>query len=171
MNNTAFFTGSRPRTLGGYRRENYLKLREYITEYLRNVIMPSGIDTFISGGAQGFDQLCFWSIEALKRQGLRVRNLLFLPFPGQEERWSESEPFSRAEYQRMLRMADEVRYIAKSRPQGYAAVSHALLERNTAMMQVSRLCIGLWSETDGLSWLDPNTKSGTADALRAYEFC
>lgn len=161
---TVFFTGHRPSGLAGYRRDGYGQLSAFLTRCLSTFATAGNVDRFISGGAQGTDQLAFWCVQDLKRQGLDIKNELVLPFPGQEERWSEYGVFSKEEYRRMLAAADKVTYTAKAKPGDYRKVAAALMERNSDMMRQSDICVGLWEADD--KWKDPATKSGTADALR-----
>lgn len=61
------FTGRRPKDLVGYRREGYIELVDYLKNYIRDNLYPHHT-TYISGGAQGFDQLAFWAVEKLRRE-------------------------------------------------------------------------------------------------------
>ena len=68
MSKTLCFTGKRPKDLYGYNdtyeygrllRDVEAKLYEFYTKF--------NVRTFISGGAQGFDQVAFWAVERMKR--------------------------------------------------------------------------------------------------------
>ena len=61
------FTGRRPKDLFGYNHDAYIPMVEAIKRDLRGFV-SNGYTEFISGGAQGFDQLAFWAVNALKRE-------------------------------------------------------------------------------------------------------
>lgn len=86
------FTGRRPKDLcddkkKAYQRATYNEMVEAIKESLRYLI-KLGYGTFISGGAQGFDQLAFWAVNSLKREEFpHIKNIVYVPFNGQETGW------------------------------------------------------------------------------------
>ena len=60
---TACFTGPRPNQLFGYYHlERYDIITQALGELLPQLVAQGTFD-FISGGAQGFDQLAFWAVE------------------------------------------------------------------------------------------------------------
>ena len=87
MNLTLSVTGHRPKDLFGYDgAENYKTLANRI--YFTLVLFYNmGVRTFISGGAQGADQIFFWSVNALKKKYGDVRNIVYVPYRGQELKW------------------------------------------------------------------------------------
>ena len=80
MSKTMSFTGRRPKDLFGYVKENYVPLVNKLTDELIQFYKEQGFDTFITGGAQGFDQLAFWAVDRMKRQGYMVKNIVYAPF-------------------------------------------------------------------------------------------
>lgn len=128
---------------------------------LQNMLIPyieQGYTNFISGGDQGVDQLAFWAVAGLKKQGHDLINAVYIPFEEQEIEWHEKGMFSQAEYRKMLRMADETMYLYRKdeRFDVYEAVS----KRNQLMCNKADLLIGVY---DGDY---KNDKNHTAECLR-----
>ena len=123
-----------------------------------------GVREFVSGGAQGIDQLACLAVDAVKRRGADVRNRVFVPFAAQPSRWSRYGIFSQAYYRDCLDRADEVRIVAKD-PAGndYGAVVAALHGRNHVMVAESDLVIAFLADR-ALDWR--NSKGGTAECVR-----
>ncbi len=158
------FTGRRPKDLGGYVHKNYDGLLRFLQEYIEAELCPYKA-RFITGGAQGFDQLVFWAVASVKTTAkLPMENALYLPFPSQDRNWSATGPFGREEYGLMKRNATEIKYISDKNPDGYRDAVKFLMARNSAMLADADTCIGLWTDDD--AWQDPNMRSGTAACLR-----
>jgi len=122
-----------------------------------------GYTTFISGGAQGVDQLAFWAVNRLKTKGYPVTNIVYIPFKGQNSRWSEKGTFSKHEYGLMVcKYADRVRIITNSvNDAHFNEVKEAMLKRNRAMVDDSDAVFGVyWDNT----WQTSNAK----DPMTAY---
>lgn len=164
-NETAFFTGPRAKKLIGYNRHGYTELVNFLAEKAIEIHNKFGITNFVSGGAQGFDQLAFWAVNRAKinHPELSLKNILLLPFLGQSDIWAEKGLFGKTEYNLMLDKADDVIY-SYNRRHEKNQTTKLLMERNTTMRDMSKLCIGLWTTDD--AWQNDNTKGGTADALR-----
>lgn len=158
---TMAFTGRRPKDLCGYHAESYRKFVAELTEILC-LFYNNGVRRFISGGAQGFDQLAFWAVHRLKtRKGCAdVENILYLPFKGQERRWAETGCFSQKEYRQMLALADSTRIISEGNS------IKALFDRNHAMVNDAGILLGLYPDD---SWR--TAKGGTAECLRYAQSC
>ena len=139
---TICFTGHRPNRLAGYaNKDPYFvlvgKLKEELTPLIRQ-----GYTRFITGGAQGIDQLAFWAVEGLKKSGYAICNFVYVPYEGQELRWSEKGMFSQQEYRFMLEKADGVVYLYR-KGQSFRIVD-ALMGRNHALCDVSDKIIGVY---------------------------
>ncbi len=158
---TMAFTGRRPKDLCGYDAASYRQSVADLAEIL-HIFYLKGVRRFISGGAQGFDQLAFWAVHRLKAQKgcADVENILYLPFEGQERRWAETGCFSQKEYRQMITLADNVRIIS-----GDNSV-RALFERNHAMVDDSGILLGLYPDD---SWR--TARGGTAECLRYAVSC
>ena len=96
MNKSMCATGRRPKDLHGYDHDKYIPMVEATKECLREHIR-NGYTRFVSGGAQGFDQIFFWAVNALKREGYNIKNVVYVPFRGQERAWKATGLFSQAE--------------------------------------------------------------------------
>lgn len=155
------FTGHRPKDLHGYVQKPYMPLVNYIIALCARLNSQLGVETFISGGAQGFDQMAFWAIENLKKQAL-VKNKVYIPFSKQPSRWKATGLFSQAEHSLMLSRADEVRIIAND-PADFPATVQALHGRNHAMVADSDIVIALLAPK---AWNWETAKGGTAECVR-----
>ena len=167
MSKTMCFTGRRPKDLFGYVKENYVPLVNKLTDELIRFHKEQGFDVFITGGAQGFDQLAFWSVDRIKRQGFSVQNIVYAPFRKQESKWLQNGLFSQSEYQLMLSRADEVHYCNAEIDVLIASkwkINVALSGRNHDMVNSSELVFGLYP---GDAWIDENCRGGTAECLRS----
>ena len=121
---------------------------------------------FISGGAQGFDQLAFWAVEKAKRlhPELNIGNILYIPFENQPFRWSPDGMFGRKEYMLMRRRANITRIVSPNpAPDDSRVAVKALHERNHAMVKDSDLVIALLAGRS-LDW--ENSSGGTAECVR-----
>lgn len=84
ISKTAAFTGHRPKYFFArpYDEENrpkYNQIVGQIKDEILNLYDNYGVRTFISGGAQGFDQLAFWAVHAVKQTHPDIRNLVYIP--------------------------------------------------------------------------------------------
>ena len=157
--NTACFTGPRAKKLVGFSsHDNYMPVVHEVTE-LCEKLYNSGVRRFISGGAQGFDQLAFWGVNNFKATHPDVKNIVYVPFEGQDRLWMSTGIFSRKEYQQMLDHADEVKIINKF---DETKVGRLLNERNIAMVDDTDVVIALFNPEE----LKTATHSGTANCIR-----
>lgn len=157
---TACFTGPRPRQLYGFHNHH---MYDAITEALGELIpmfVNQGVLTYISGGAQGFDQLAFWAVE-LYAHDYDVSNTIYVPFEGQESRWVYAGKFGQAEYLSMLRRADYVDVLSQN--PGLTNVAPLLFARNHKMVDDSDFVIALLAGRS-LNWR--TERGGTAECVR-----
>lgn len=159
---TLCFTGRRPKDLCGYKKEKYKNLVDCITKFC-DYFYKQGYRNFISGGAQGFDQLAFWAVNKLKASHPDIKNIVYVPFKGQERNWLATGLFSRQEYRLMLSLADEVVYL-QDELHDYKDIAKALFARNHAMVDASDAVIALYPDN---TW--PTSKGGTAECMRYAE--
>ena len=137
--NTVCFTGHR--IIGADFDEKAFKMA--IDVALRN-----GFDTFICGGALGFDTYAAEEIIKLKKSHPEIELHLYLPCKDQEARWSERD---KEKYYEILKCADHVDCPDTPYYDG------CMRTRNYKMVDNSSLCI---------SYLKDNVKSGTAQTVR-----
>lgn len=164
---TACFTGHRPKDLHGYVKEPYVPLVETVTELCADLHFAAGVDTFISGGAQGFDQLAFWAVNKLN-EASTANNVVYVPFPSQPNVWRETGLFGRSEHALMLRKATRVKVVSDDPADKRGAVT-ALHARNHAMVDDSDFVVALLAPK---AWdlMDPAkrdaVKGGTAECVK-----
>jgi uncharacterized phage-like protein YoqJ len=162
---TCCFTGSRPKNLAGYNKSHYTKLVSELTDYLDKFLdawddNPTFTVKFITGGAQGFDQLAFWTVHNLKTKRSNICNTVYVPFRGQERRWRMDGLFGQREYQLMLKLADEVVYLHDTPNQN--EVRRLLFERNHRMVDDSQHLFALCNDRE---WLSKRPYSGTTECM------
>lgn len=163
------FTGHRPKSMHPqkpYDESTRLYYQDIVNRLVIRIkaLVEQGYTTFITGGAQGFDQLAFWAVNNIKHGHPEVQNIVYQPFVGQERRWATTGLFSQQEYNTMLRYADQV-YVCDENVDvtKYSEVARALLYRNQCMVNDSSYVIGQFADQ---SYLDPNVKGGTAACLK-----
>lgn len=81
MEKTICFTGHRPNKMAGYKHENYCCFLNSLEEHLQKYL-DAGFTKFITGGAQGADQLAFWAVHRLKlhNPSIPIQNIAYIPF-------------------------------------------------------------------------------------------
>lgn len=155
---TMFFTGRRPKDLCWYDTSKYNGFVSDLAKMLyEEFYVKRGVRRWITGGAQGFDQMSFWAVERLKTiYGCKdIQNIVFVPFEQQEVRWAESGCFSQAEYWLMIKHADRIVIVCEDN------TVESFFARNHAMCNYSKYCLGLYPDN---SWR--MSKGGTAECLR-----
>lgn len=102
------------------------------------------VDTFITGGALGFDTLAAATIINLRRTLLpQIKLVLALPCPEQADRWSAAD---RALYHNIIEHADEVCMVSP------AYVRGCMHKRNRYMVDRSSYLIGYVARPSGGSY-------------------
>lgn len=142
---TVAFTGRRPKDLLGYDHKAYQKLSQFLSDDLLEALYQNGARSFITGGAQGFDQLACWAVVELRKRHPDVLNIVYMPVSSQDALWKKYGAFSQTEFRKMLATADEIRIIdtsvTTSSPK--ADISRAMQARNAAMVDDSDILIAL----------------------------
>lgn len=132
---TICFTGPRPKKLleeNGYNKSKYVDFVNSLENILKLICEKSVKPlSFISGGAQGFDQLAFWSVYKLKQDNpnFDIKNIVYVPFRGQDKTWKEDGLFGQSEYRLMLSCADEIVYLSNN-IKTYGLIVKSLIGRN-----------------------------------------
>lgn len=155
---TMCFTGRRPKDLCGYDVSKYRAFVSDLSELLyAEFYEKRGVRRFLTGGAQGFDQMTFWAVERMRKayECKDISNEVFVPFEGQDARWAKTGLFSQAEYGLMLKNADAVSVVCADN------TIEALFLRNHAMCEHSTYCLALYPD-DGWNY----AKGGTAECMR-----
>ena len=140
--------------------DKYLKLNKFLEKILEEKIINEGYDTFISGGALGFDTVAFLSVKNLKKKYPNIKNIMAVPFENQHSKWSLKDVNL---YNWMKNIADEVVFVDNlenyNRTNANIGMFHKdkLMIRNEYMVDNADLLIALW---------DGNNKSGTANCVK-----
>jgi uncharacterized phage-like protein YoqJ len=92
----------------------------------------TGIHTFITGGARGFDTLSAEAVLERKKENPAIRLVLALPCENQTARWTKAE---KAAYTSIREQADEVYILAKEYDSG------CMMRRNRFMVDHSSACV------------------------------
>lgn len=109
---TVCFTGHRPRKLGtGYSitNERVIMYSELLRKHIEELITEQHVNTFISGGAIGIDQIAFWTVERLRQKYPLIKNIVAVPFLDQYTAWKNEELVSW--YHKMIQRAYQVVYV------------------------------------------------------------
>lgn len=160
IDNTCCFTGHRPNKLYGYdlKNKNYQVLAHKLARIIYNLYTKYSVDNFITGGALGLDTVAFFAVEYVKSKGYPVKNILAVPFKGQEGRWN-AESVDR--YNRMLKLADKVVYVDTI--DGYTGnynIAKKLDIRNHYMVDNSKFVVTAY---------DGSKKGGTYNCIKYAE--
>ena len=100
-----------------------------------------GVDTFLAGGALGFDTLAAQEVLRLKAAGLpQLRLVLVLPCLGQEAYWKAEDA---ALYRDLLRQADEAIYTAD------VYSKWCMFQRDRYLVNHSAYCLCYWNREQG----------------------
>lgn len=169
MPKSVCFTGHRPRKFISndsqkhliFKADFYTQFKNQLNDFL-NGLVENGYDIFITGGAQGFDQLVFWEIDKLKIIHNNIINIVYIPFEGQEARWNDYGIFGKEKYNQMLEKADRV--VICSDCNMYSSskeLTNAMFIRNHRMVDDSELLVACITEEEYLS----NIKGGTAETI------
>lgn len=121
---TCCFTGHR--ILGkSYRFERLYKTVEKLIE-------ERGVDTFICGGAIGFDTQAAIAVIAAKNNGYNVKLHIYTPCNNQSERWNSRD---KKIYQEILSRADYIDMVDRPYYEG------CMKDRNYRMVDNSAFCL------------------------------
>lgn len=143
---TACFTGHRSLPHG---KEKEIRIA---TENAVRDLIARGYDTFIVGGALGFDTLAQLTLTKLRSEFPYIRIVMAIPCPEQDRNWNEHD---RRIYQRLLQMADARILIARE------YTRECMLKRNRYMVYHSSVCIAYCTQNSG----------GTAYTVRYAKEC
>ena len=138
---TACFTGHRRIRPG-----DEARLRIRVAEEVRALVLQ-GYDTFITGGALGFDTLAQQVVLDVRREFPYIRSFMALPCPDQAKLWS---PGDRAVYRALMAEADACTVLSP------VYTSDCMRERNRFMIDHSSCCI---------AYYDGGARSGTGSTV------
>ncbi len=129
------FTGHRDLS-----KDEFLQIRPILQETIEKLFLQ-GVDTFIVGGAVGFDTMAATEVLNLQRKlypGMKL--VLAIPCEGQDRGWS---PIQRALYQQIRQLATAEVVLS---PQYYQG---CMLRRNDFMVENSRYLIAYVNRASG----------------------
>ena len=140
---TACFTGHR-QVYASHRN----KLTKRLNKILEHLIKTQKIDSFLCGGAIGFDILAGFAVLNLKEKWPHIKLIMVLPCPEQDSVWSEKYKIA---YRKLLASADEIIYVSEHFYNG------CMEARNIRLVEEGELCI---------AYLINTRRSGTSQTVR-----
>lgn len=114
-------------------------LQEALTDTISGLI-AKGVDTFISGGAIGFDLMAAKAVLRAKEKHPNTQLVMAIPCRDQHMKWCIND---RNEYESILRAADYVHCLNERYCTG------CMHQRNRFMVQQSEICITFFSGDRG----------------------
>ncbi|MFR6278836.1 MAG: SLOG family protein [Acutalibacter sp.] len=125
------------------------RLREEILD-----LAQKGVDTFLTGGALGFDTLAAQEVLRMRAMGLpSLKLVLALPYMNQEAQWSQRDA---AVYRTLLRQADNVVYTSQEYHRG------CLFQRNRYLVDHSAYCVCYLLQSGPAPPIPPSTPGSRA---------
>ena len=103
---TCFFTGHRK-----IAQSKIEIVKAQLAENIEKMIAEYGVNTFIDGGALGFDTIAAETVIEMREKYQNIKLVMYLPCYGQSKMWKESEQFR---YRMVLSKADKIIYITES---------------------------------------------------------
>ena len=146
--NTVCVTGHRPKDLFGYDWDKYSAVIEKVTATVTSLHKKYGVTKYISGGAQGVDQLFFWVVEKYREANRpngnhgEIENWLYTPCQNQAKYWKDEGPFSKKEFGRIVKRAKKNKTYKLCADKPYNA--QLMYDRNTAMVKDSDIVLGIY---------------------------
>ena len=162
------FTGHRPKTLfpeAPNVSQSYAPLYKALIQRLILEDKQNGGITVATGGAQGADQIAFFSADTAKQYVGGITNILYIPMEGQEKRWSDSGAFNRNTYQKMRGKADKV-IVCRKAADGYEEAKKAMLVRDQMLVDAADFLYVIAKDVqDARDMFDGTAKGGTAHTV------
>lgn len=160
------FTGHRPKDLFGYTdKPPYISIINALKPFL-SVLYENGYTDYISGGAQGFDQLAFWAVQQTLP---KAKNHVFIPYLGQEQQWEETGLFGKQQYQQMLNLATTVMDCSEGKGAlNYRQAVIRLFNRNKKMIEASAATIALFEHTKNYEYASGGTSATIRKSLEHH---
>lgn len=119
---------------------NHIEPLSALLDRALSTLIKSGVVTYRTGGAIGFDTMAALKVLERKEQDPRIRLELVLPCRDQTAGWAD---FNREAYQYILERADSVTVLYEKYRRG------CMFERNRAMVRGSLFCIGYCTTAGG----------------------
>lgn len=147
---TLCFTGHRPTQLGGYTGAKAQEIQKNLFEHLARVVIRAadkGFTTFISGGAQGTDQIAAEAVIKCKGTILHqhIKLVIARPFPNQHIKWPQ---YGQKRFFDIIEKADKVVDVS---PGPFTIPKMQI--RNEWMVDRSESVVAVWSgQQKGGTW-------------------
>ena len=122
------------------------KLIDLVVDLHKN----KGVDTFICGGALGFDTYAAAAVRTAQHMGYDVKLHIYVPCNNQSEKWNEAQ---KRVYNSILNLADYVDMVDRPYFDGCMKI------RNYKMVDNSAYCIAYYHENNSF-------RSGTGQTVR-----
>ena len=103
-------------------------------------LVAEGCTVFCAGGALGFDTLAALAVMRAKSNNKNIKLHLYLPWPGQAEKWRESD---RLLYEKIKSESDAVFYSSQE------YVPSCMNSRNRALVDNSDVCVAYCTQPRG----------------------
>ncbi len=140
---SCFFTGHRKLP-----KNRIDTIKELLVQKIKYLIEDKGVETFIAGGALGFDTLAARTVTELKEEYPFIKLYLYLPCNDQSKLWSAED---RYEWRMIMAKADDYRYVTdgpyvegcmqkrnyKMADDAYYGIAYCVLSRSGTGMTVS----------------------------------
>jgi len=121
-------------------------LKQQLNSIIKNLVY-AGVDSFLCGGAIGFDMLAGYTVLDFKNNNKSIKLIMILPCHNQDLKWPASE---KKAYKKLLALSDEVIYVSTDYFDG------CMNMRNIFLVENSDICIAYMK----------SGRSGTAQTLR-----
>ena len=142
-----------------YERSSYIPLRDELRKRIAQ-LCEIGVETFLTGGAQGTAQLAFWAIHYVKKEYPYIKNVVCLPFETYGDEWDSDGAFGKADRAKIRDMADKVEILSEGTPNA-SDVPRLLSERNQYIVEHADLVLAVSMAREFLKGSDD-----TAESLR-----
>ena len=127
------------------------KLIDLVVDLHKN----KGVDTFICGGALGFDTYAAAAVRTARNMGYDVKMHIYVPCNNQSEKWNEAQ---KRVYNSILSLADYIDMVDRPYFDGCMKI------RNYKMVDNSAYCIAYYHENSSF-------RSGTGQTVRYAKKC
>lgn len=102
-----------------------------ITERKIKSLIDIGIDTFICGGAVGFDMICGLTVSRIKEENNNIKLILFLPHYDQDRFYNQQ---NKTCYNHLKKVANEIIYTSRNYYNGCLHLRNRLMVENSSYL-------------------------------------